>query len=167
MQGENSRAWWNNWRYLSTMDQAGGSHSSALVANLLWGALGTCQTRYTFPVQCWLWRQVWGQVGRPVPGLESWWAQDVAKHGFSCNIALARSSDKHLRLNEIHEHWQGRCLHVRLHALWAQHGLHADVPAWLRITVWKSGLLHCHCIRFLVFLSMKHDFSSCPPEIFL
>lgn len=118
MERENSRAWWNNCRYLSTMDQTGGSHSSALVANLLWGVLGTCQTHYTFPVQSWLWRQVWGQVGRPVPRLESRLAQDAAKHRFSCNVAQARSSDKHLRLNEIHEH----CLHVKYCSL---------SPAWV------------------------------------
>lgn len=63
--------------------------------------------------------------GRPVPGLVSRWAQDMAGHGLSCNLAQARSADKHLRLNEIYEHWQEKHLDVRYCSVspaWAARG---------------------------------------------
>lgn len=75
----------------------------------------------------------------PVSRLESPLVQDVARHGLSCNMAQVKRSDKHLRLNEMYEHWQEKHLHVRYYSLSPKWAICA-CPSSLRITSWKFGL---------------------------
>lgn len=89
------------------------------------------------------------KLGRPFPRLGSQLVRDAARNGLSCNMAQVRSSDKHLKLNEIYEYWQEKCLCVRYCSL---------SPVW--VTCGSPGLIEGNSLEvWAVILSLYYFFS--------